>query len=107
MNNFYSKTAQFDIDEIFVYIAKQSDTSISDEVIDSITSTCDLIGDFPEMGRRRPEFDDFGYEVRSIAEGSYMILYTVTSVGVYVVRVVHGARDIDSSDLYPLADATL
>jgi toxin ParE1/3/4 len=99
-----SSQANFDLEEIFVYIAQRSNISIADQIIDSIVGSCQLLVDFPEMGRRRQEYDAFGFEVRSLAEGSYVILYTIRSGSAFVVRVIHGAREIGSKDLFPLPD---
>ena len=45
------------------------------------------------MGRSRPEL---ARNVRSFPVGKYVIFYVALVDGVEVVRVLHGARDIDS-----------
>ena len=87
-----------------MYISQRSNIAIADRVIDSIVGSCQLLFDFPEMGRRRPEYDALGFEIRSFAEGSYLILFTIRSGSAFVVRVLHGARDINPADLFPLPD---
>jgi plasmid stabilization system protein ParE len=99
-----SRQANLDLEEIFVYISQRSNISIADRVIDSIVESCQLLIDFPEMGRRRPEYDALGFEIRSFAEGSFIVLYTIRSGSAFVGRVIHGTRDIGSEDLFPLAE---
>ena len=45
------------------------------------------------MGRARPEL---AAELRSLPVGKYTIFYLPLSNGVQIVRVLHGARDIDA-----------
>ena len=46
----------------------------------------------PGLGRRRNEIAP---DLRSIAEGKYLILYTCPGKQVEIVRVLHGAREIE------------
>jgi toxin ParE1/3/4 len=47
----------------------------------------------PHMGRSRPEL---ATDLRSFPVGRYIIFYVPTPKGVEIVRVLHGARDIES-----------
>ena len=47
---------------------------------------------FPEAGPLRPRLDR---EARVLVEPPYLILYRIVPEGVQIVRVVHGARQID------------
>ncbi len=47
----------------------------------------------PLMGRTRDELER---GVRSFPFGRYVILYMPADAGIDVVRVLHGARDIDT-----------
>jgi plasmid stabilization system protein ParE len=66
MKIFYSKQAQEDMVDIYVYISQQNSERVAERVINAIVKTCELLGEYPEMGRRRPELDGFGLEARSI-----------------------------------------
>ncbi len=59
--------------------------------IEELLERCQLLADTPGMGRAR---DELRPGLRSFAHGSYVILYRRTAVGVEIVRVLHGARDI-------------
>ena len=104
MEKILGRQAEIDLEEIFVYVAERRSVAIADHVIDSIVDTCKLLNDYPEMGRRRPEFDTLGFEIRSLAEGNYLILYTIRFRSALVVRVFHGGRDISRSDIFLLPD---
>jgi toxin ParE1/3/4 len=52
------------------------------------------IGDHPEIGKRR---DEYGEDVRSIAFGVYIVFYRVAPNRVYIARILHSKREIDSS----------
>jgi toxin ParE1/3/4 len=47
----------------------------------------------PGMGRARPELNK---DLRSLAVGRHVIFYLPLSNGIEVVRVLHGARDIEA-----------
>ena len=102
MHKVISRQAVIDLEEIFVFISDRSTIAIADRVIDAIVDTCKLLSDYPEMGRRRPEYDSLGFEVRSLSEGSYLILYTIRSGLPLVARVFHGAQDISALQIFPL-----
>lgn len=46
----------------------------------------------PDRGRKR---DELGEDLRSFAVGRYIIFYRPLPDGVEIVRVLHGARDLD------------
>ena len=104
MHKVISRQAEIDLEEIFVFISERSTVTIADRMIDSIVDSCKLLIDYPEMGRRRPEYDSLGFEIRSLSEGNYLILYTIRSGLPLVARVFHGARDISSLQIFPLPD---
>ncbi len=51
-----------------------------------------LIAENPKIGRDRPELSE---GLRSFPAGSYLIFYRIWAREVAIVRVVHGARDLD------------
>ena len=50
-----------------------------------------LLADNPHMGPARP---DIAKELRYHPVGNYLLLYRVIANGIELVRVVHGARDL-------------
>ncbi|MDZ8108879.1 MAG: type II toxin-antitoxin system RelE/ParE family toxin [Nostoc sp. DedQUE12a] len=47
----------------------------------------------PEMGRKR---DSLALNLRSFPVGNYLIFYRPIDQGIEVIRLLHGARDIQS-----------
>ena len=67
---------------------------VATRLIDSITARFSLLATFPYVGRARDE--DFGAGSRSFAVGQYIIVYCVEGADVFVLRVVHGRRDLEA-----------
>jgi toxin ParE1/3/4 len=53
----------------------------------------DLLGSNSLSGEARP---DLGPDIRIISVGNYVIVFRPASPGVQIVRLLHGARDIES-----------
>jgi toxin ParE1/3/4 len=84
--------ARLDLIEAALYIA-QGDPLAADRFLDGIASALKLLGRNPMMGRERPELAE---SLRSLPHRPYVIFYRSVEVGIEVVRVLHGARDIAS-----------
>ena len=54
---------------------------------------CLRIAEFPHAGPPRPQW---GEDIRIAIHGKYVIVYRVRDETVEVLRVVHGARDLDA-----------
>jgi toxin ParE1/3/4 len=54
------------------------------------------LNDFPDRGAARPEF---GRGVRVLIEGKYVIFYRKIKANVEILRVVHGAMDLEKLSL--------
>lgn len=52
-----------------------------------------MLANNPLIGRERPEFRP---DLRSYGVGSYIIFYRQIAAGIEIMRVVHGARDLDA-----------
>jgi len=83
--------ARDDLAEIWDYIADDS-IEQADAFIDHIDSTFHILAGQPMMGRIR---DELVPGLRSFPIGRYVIFYEPLPDGVAIVRVLHGARDID------------
>ena len=84
--------AEADVFEIWDYIADDS-MEAADRWVDQLDEKFHLIATQPMMGRARDELEP---GLRSFPFGRYIIFYVPTSSGIDVVRVLHGARDIDA-----------
>lgn len=86
-----SPEAQEDLIEIWSYIAQFSEEA-ADKIIDAIYQKADLLARSPYLGKERSELHP---GLRSFVIEKYVLFYRPIDNGIEVVRVLHGARDID------------
>ncbi len=84
--------AQSDLAEIWDYIAEDSEAR-ADAFIETIDRKFKVLAGRPNMGRAREELAE---GLRSFPVGRYVIFYRALSEGVEIVRVRHGARDVNA-----------
>ena len=84
--------AKADLIEIWGYIADDSESN-ADAFIDKLYETIEVLGRQPGLGRHREEL---ALGIRSFPFGRYVIFYHEVSNAIEIVRVLHGARDIES-----------
>ena len=84
--------ARADLLDIWNYVADDSPAK-ADRLLDSIDKRCQTLSRFPKMGRVRNEL---GPSLRSFPVGNYVIFYREVSKGIEIIRVLHGARDIEA-----------
>jgi toxin ParE1/3/4 len=82
--------AKADLREIEEYVCKDN-IAAAERLIEQLEALCLSLGDNPRIGTKR----DYLPGLRSIAEGNYVIFYSIQSDSVRVLRVLYGARDID------------
>ncbi len=85
---------------IWQFIAEDSDDQ-ADAFIDLIDQKFQLLAQQSGLGRRREELAE---GLRSFPVGRYVISYLPVPGGVQIVRVLHGARDIEAAFTKPDAD---
>jgi toxin ParE1/3/4 len=87
--------AESDLDDIWLYVAKESGSmETANRLIDSITGRFLFLSNFPHAGYSRDR--DLGIGTRSFPVGEYVIVYCVEGADVFILRVVHGRRDFES-----------
>jgi toxin ParE1/3/4 len=86
--------AERDLSEIWEYIAEDSETA-ADKTLRAIHAQCHVLGQYPKIGRDR---SDIVPGVRSFPVGKCLIFYRETGQGVEIIRVLHGARNLDFID---------
>jgi len=84
--------AETDILEIWDYIADDN-LAAADRWVDQLDAQFRVLATQPMMGRARNELAP---GVRSLPVGRYLVFYVPLDDGIDVVRVLHGARDIDA-----------
>ncbi len=84
-------SARRDLDEIWLFIA-EDDPKAADRFHDLLHSKFVALAKQPLIGRAR---DDLSPGLRSFPVGSYVVYYCDTPSFVEVVRVLHGALDLE------------
>jgi toxin ParE1/3/4 len=89
-----SSRARADLVDIWLYLAERS-VLAADRVLDEIERVCGVIANYPEIGRARPEISR---GLRSFVAMSWVVFYRIEDGTIRIVRVIHGARDLDAID---------
>jgi toxin ParE1/3/4 len=89
-----SPKAEADLVGIADYIAQESPAAAS-QLIERIEKACAMVGDNPLLGPARPEIAP---DTRAWVVDRYLILYRPIPAGAEIVRVVHGARNLEELD---------
>jgi toxin ParE1/3/4 len=84
--------AQIDLAEIWEFIAEDSQAR-ADSFLDRLDQSFHGLEGNPYIGRARGELSP---NLRSFPFGRYVIFYLVLADGTEIVRVLHGARDLDA-----------
>lgn len=87
-----SPEAQEDLIEIWLYIS-QNNQAAADQLINAVNEKLILLSESPQMGQLREELRT---SLRSFPVGKYRLFYYPIPGGIELVRVIHGARDIEN-----------
>ncbi|MBF0135340.1 MAG: type II toxin-antitoxin system RelE/ParE family toxin [Magnetococcus sp. DMHC-1] len=86
-----TKASENDLLSIWQYVAEDNPEA-ADRLVMTFESKCILLADNPRLGRSR---SDIAPGLRYFPVGDYVIFYRETHDGVQVVRILHGARNMD------------
>lgn len=84
--------AEKDLDDIWWQIAQDKPLD-ADRFLDRIQETLLTLTEFPRMGVNQ---DKLMLGLRSFTVGNYLIFYFPLEEGVDVIRVLHGARELNA-----------
>jgi toxin ParE1/3/4 len=84
--------AQIDLAEIWEFIAEDSQAR-ADSFLDRLDQSFHGLAGNPRIGRARGELSP---NLRSFPVGRHVIFYLALADGIEIVRVLHGARDLDA-----------
>lgn len=92
MTHKLSPTAKSDLDNIWLYIARETNSiDTAERVITAIPERLYLLTRHPSIGRHRD--DDLRPGIRSFPVGRHVILYRVEEHEVLILRVIDGRRE--------------
>ena len=89
----WTQTAWRDLEHIADHIAEDS-PGYAAAFVQSIRDHARTLGEFPHRCRMVPELGD--PEVRELIVGNYRLIYEIHDQAVYVLGLIHGARDLAS-----------
>ena len=84
--------AETDLAEILDYLDERNPRA-AERLATAIDDRCTLLSQLPLMGRTREELSP---GLRSLVIEHYVLFYRVKATAVEVLRILHGARDIDT-----------
>lgn len=86
-----ARSAAADLDEIWIFSARNSSLEAAEHLVNMLTSRFETIVSHPGIGRDRA---DLGENVRVLVAGSYRIYYRQERNGIIrVLHLRHAARD--------------
>jgi toxin ParE1/3/4 len=88
-----SDRAEADLEDFWLHIARE-DPRRATRFVETVLDKCELLAEQPGIGRLRSELEP---DLRSFVVGRYLIFYRPLDDGIEVVRVLHGARDIEAA----------
>ena len=71
----------------------QENPGVADKVVATIAGKYKLLARSPKLGRPREEL---ALGLRSFLSEPYVVFYRIVPTGIPIIRVLHGARDIES-----------
>ena len=86
--------ARFDLPSIWTYIARD-DSNAADRMIKQLEMSFHVLARFPRKGHKRDDVHT-SEPVLFWPVGSYVVVYRPEPKPVLIVRVFHGARDLDA-----------
>jgi toxin ParE1/3/4 len=89
----HTSRARADLLDIWLAIATDNPAA-ADRLFDRLEERAQILTSWPQAGAACPSI---AADARMLVERPYLILYRVIPDGVQIVRVLHGARDIDSA----------
>jgi len=82
-----------DLDDIWDYIA-QDNVQAADKLLDQFHERFRLLSQHPQLGEQQRLLADGAY--RRFVHGNYVIYYRPEENGILILRILHGARDLDA-----------
>jgi toxin ParE1/3/4 len=89
----YTVRARRDLIDLWLEIYDVNPAA-ADDLYHRLEVRIEALRRYPESGRARPEI---AAKARALVEFPYLILYRIIPESVQIVRVLHGARNIDKA----------
>ena len=86
-------TSRRDYSAIWDYVAQHGSLDSADALLRTFDDRIQFLSDFPGAGQARPELRP---RLRSFPVGPYLLFYRPIRGGIELIRVLHGARNLDA-----------
>jgi plasmid stabilization system protein ParE len=89
-----STLAHEDLFSIFSYISINN-PAVARRFTRELRDLCGRLAESPGIGKLRPELDRRDLGIKSFPYGNYLVFYYLAGKELRVLRILHGARNID------------
>ena len=89
-----STPAAQDLEEILTYVLEQSGAERTRRVAERLQKALRKLAEFPGLGHKREDLTSAPFLFWSVR--SYLIVYQADTKPLQIVRVLHGARDVEA-----------
>jgi len=93
-----AESAEKDLEEIWTYITQESPQAASLFVLE-LERQAHTLETFPKRCSLIPENEFLGGSYRHLLVGKYRVIFRIAGKRVFVLRIVHGSRLLDFSEL--------
>ena len=94
----FSDLANDDLDDIWITIALDNSKAVADRIVDELHELTRKLVTFPLMGRTA---DELRVGARAFVHREYLVVYRPMEYGIAVLRIAHGARNLELLDFPP------
>jgi len=92
-----SEDAERDIEDIYLYVARQDAVEKADRLLTALRETCLALSELPERGNVPKELEPLGMtEFRDVHFKPYRVIHRITGHQVIVYCILDGRRDMQS-----------
>jgi plasmid stabilization system protein ParE len=91
---FITPPARQDLLDIWTFLADHADMDRADKTIEALQEAMRKLGEMPGIGHRRDDLADESLRVFPVY--SYLVIYRAETSPLQVIRVLHGARDLEA-----------
>lgn len=84
----HTPAAQGDLIELYESLVGAVGERKAKAAVETLLERCEDLARFPDMGRRRPELDALGVQVRGIGYGGRLVVYAKRGGELQVLRIL-------------------
>lgn len=90
-----SPQAERDLDAIKLFLVREADVRVTRHVIRGLREGMETVGKSPGIGHSRQDLTELPLKFWRVF--SYLVVYDASASPIQIVRILHGARDIQTA----------